>query len=329
MKVFFKYILEHIKTFLFFMLVCLVFLLTMFMFALPAAAVLYALVISAFFGAVIVLLDFKKYYAKHKKLKALKNEIYFTLENLTTSNSMIENDYQELVRIISDAKLSLENETGKRYRELTDYYTIWAHQIKTPIAAMRLNLQSEDTPQNRELSEDLQKIEQYVEMVLCYLRLDSDTNDFVLKEYCLDSIIKQAVKKFSMQFIRRKIYLDYSPLECKVLTDEKWLLFVIEQVLSNSLKYTKKGSILIFLEQPKTLCIKDTGIGISPADLPLIFEKGYTGCNGRSDKKASGIGLYLCRRICNKLGHKITAQSAVGEGTVIKIDLQSENIEVE
>lgn len=314
---------------MFFMLVCLVFLLTMFMFALPVAAVLYAFVISAFFGAVILLLDFKKYYAKHKKLKALQNEIYFTLENLTTSNSMIENDYQELVRVISDAKLSLENETGKRYRELTDYYTIWAHQIKTPIAAMRLNLQSEDTRQNRELSEDLQKIEQYVEMVLCYLRLDSDTNDFVLKEYDLDSIIKQAVKKFSMQFIRRKIHLDYSPLECKVLTDEKWLLFVIEQILSNSLKYTKNGSVLIFLEQPKTLCIKDTGIGISPEDLPLIFEKGYTGCNGRSDKKASGIGLYLCRRICNKLGHKITAQSAVGEGTVIKIDLQSGSIEVE
>lgn len=311
------------------MLVCLVFLITMFMFELPVAAVLYAFVISAFFGAVIVLLDFKKYYVKNKKLSNIKCEICFTLENLPTGNSLTESNYQELIRVVSDAKLSLENETGKRYTELIDYYTVWAHQIKTPIAAMRLNLQSEDTPQNRELSEDLQKIEQYVEMVLCYLRLDSDTNDFILKEYDLDCIIKQAVRKFSIQFIRRKIHLDYSPLECKVLTDEKWLLFVIEQVLSNSLKYTKKGSILISLESPKTLCIKDTGIGISPEDLPLIFEKGYTGCNGRSDKKASGIGLYLCRRICNTLGHKITAQSVVGEGTVIKINLQSENIVVE
>lgn len=329
MKIFLKYILEHIKTFLFFLLVCLVFLLTLFMFELPSAAVLYAFIISAFFGAVIVVLDFIKYYAKHKKLSNIRNEICFALENLPNSNLLIENDYQELIRTLFDAKLLLENQTGKRYRELTDYYTIWAHQIKTPIAAMRLNLQSEDTPQNRELSEDLQKIEQYVEMVLCYLRLDSDTNDFLLKEYDLDSVIRQAVKKFSMQFIRRKISLEYSTIECKVLTDEKWLLFVIEQVLSNSLKYTKKGSIMIYLELPKTLCIKDTGIGISPEDLPLVFEKGYTGCNGRSDKKASGIGLYLCRKICNKLGHKITAQCEVGEGTVIKIDLQSENVEIE
>lgn len=329
MKIFLKYISEHIKTFVFFMLVSLVFLLTFFMFELPAAAVLYAFVISAFFGAVIVVFDFIKYYKKHKRLSRLKNEIYFTLENMPVSSSLIENDYQELIRVVSDEKLLLENETGKRYRELTDYYTIWAHQIKTPIAAMRLNLQSEDTPQNRELSEDLQKIEQYVEMVLCYLRLDSDTNDFVLKEYDLDSIIRQAVKKFSMQFIRRKIRLEYSQVECKVLTDEKWLLFVIEQVLSNSLKYTQKGSIMISIESPKTLCIKDTGIGISPEDLPLIFEKGYTGCNGRSDKKASGIGLYLCRRICKNLGHKITAESEVGKGTVIKIDLKSENVEIE
>lgn len=329
MKTFFKYILEHIKTFLFFMLVCLVFLLTFFMFELPVAAVLYAFVISAFFGAVIIVMDFIKYYAKHKRLSNIKSEICLTLENLPICNSLIEKDYQDLIRSVSDVKLSLENESDKRCRELTDYYTIWAHQIKTPIASMRLNLQSEDTPQNRELSEDLQKIEQYVEMVLCYLRLDSDTNDFVLKEYDLDLIIRQAVKKFSMQFIHRKIRLEYAQVECKVLTDEKWLLFVIEQVLSNSLKYTKKGSILISLESPKTLCIKDTGIGIAPEDLPLIFEKGYTGCNGRSDKKASGIGLYLCRRICNTLGHKITAESEVGKGTVIKIDLKSENVEIE
>lgn len=329
MKIFLKYISEHIKTFSYFLLVGIVFIFTLFMFELPVFAVLYAFIISAFFGAVIVLLDFRKYYVKHKKLNSLKNEIYLTLENLPNVNSHIENDYQELIRVLFDEKLFLENETGKRYAELTDYYTIWAHQIKTPISAMRLNLQSEDTHQNRELNEDLQKIEQYVEMVLCYLRLDSDTNDFILKEYDLDCIIKQAVKKFSMQFIRRKIRLDYTLLDCTVLTDEKWLLFVIEQVLSNSLKYTKSGSIHIYIESPGTLCIKDTGIGISPEDLPMIFEKGYTGCNGRSDKKASGIGLYLCRRICNNLGHKIIVQSEVGNGTIVKIDLNRENIDFE
>ena len=202
-------------------------------------------------------------------------------------------------------------------------------EIKTPIAAMRLTLQSGEMSQSRELSEDLQRIEQYVEMVLCYLRLGSETNDFLIKKYDLDSIIRQAVRKFSSQFIRRKIKLVYEPVGVTVLTDEKWLLFVLEQVLSNALKYTKSGEIEITLEEPKTVCIRDTGIGIAPEDINRIFEKGYTGCNGRTDKKASGIGLYLCRQICGKLGHTITAQSQVGKGTVIKIDLAEAQIEVE
>lgn len=329
MKVFLKYISDHIKILSFFLLSAAVYLFTLFMFKLPLEAVLYAFLISAFLGLIFIITDFRKYYAKHIKLKALKHEICFTLEHLPNVNSLIENDYRNLINILFDEKFSVQNENYKRYTELIDYYTVWAHQIKTPISAMRLNLQSEDTPQNRELNEDLQKIEQYADMVLCYLRLDSDTNDFILKEYDLDKIIKQAVKKFSMQFIRRKIRLEYEPVECNVLTDEKWLLFVIEQVLSNSLKYTKIGSIHIYLESPGTLCIKDTGIGISPEDLPMIFEKGYTGCNGRSDKKASGIGLYLCKRICKNLGHKISVQSEVGNGTIVKIDLNKENIEFE
>ena len=133
--------------------------------------------------------------------------------------------------------------------------------------------------------------------------------------------MRSAVKKFSTQFIRRRINLVYEPLGKKVVTDEKWLSFVVEQVLSNALKYTPSGTVGIYMEEPTTLCISDTGIGIAPEDLPRIFEKGYTGYNGRTDKKASGLGLYLCRRICNNLGHTISASSAAGEGTVIRICL--------
>lgn len=173
------------------------------------------------------------------------------------------------------------------------------------------------------------RIEQYVQMVLCYLRLDSDYTDYVIAEYNLDDIIKQAVKKFSTQFIRKKIKLEYTPLNTTVITDEEWLLFVIEQVLSNALKYTPSGSIAISLEKPKTLCIKDTGIGIAPDDLPRIFQKGYTGYNGRGDKKASGIGLYLCRRICNNLGYSISANSSLEGGTAIYINLNQIKLEKE
>ena len=216
-----------------------------------------------------------------------------------------------------------------RYADMIDYYTIWAHQIKTPIASMRLNLQSEDTAFARRISEDLFRIEQYVEMVLCYLRLDSGSTDYIIREYDLDSIIKQAIKRFAPQFIRRRIQLFYEPVHASVLTDEKWLLFVMEQVLSNALKYTESGSITIVLEAPLTLCIRDTGIGIAPDDLPRIFEKGYTGYNGRSDKKASGIGLYLCRRICKNLGHTITALSSLDAGTEIRLGLAHEKIKIE
>ena len=175
----------------------------------------------------------------------------------------------------------------------------------------------------------MQRIEQYVEMVLTYLRLDSGSTDYVLKKYDLDDIIRQAVRKYASQFIRKKIRLTYEPLSCEVLTDEKWLLFVIEQVLSNALKYTRSGEISITLEAPKTLCIRDTGIGIAPEDLPRIFEKGFTGYNGRNDKKASGIGLYLCRRICSRLNHKIIITSKVDVGTEVRIDLDRKVLEVE
>ena len=211
------------------------------------------------------------------------------------------------------------------YQELVEYYTVWAHQIKTPIAAMRLLLQDADTDEQRALLEQLQS----VEMVLGYLRLESPSSDYVIRNYALDDIVRQAVRKYASQFIRRRLRLEYTPLNVSVITDEKWLLFVIEQVLSNALKYTRSGSVSITLEAPKTLCIRDTGIGIAPEDLPRVFEKGFTGCNGRTDKRATGIGLYLCRRILEKLGHTIAITSTVGEGTTVRIGLQQDALEVE
>lgn len=194
---------------------------------------------------------------------------------------------------------------------------------------LRLLLQDADTDEQRALLEQLQSVEQYVEMVLGYLRLESPSSDYVIRNYLLDDIVRQAVRKYASQFIRRKLRLEYTPLNVSVITDEKWLLFVIEQVLSNALKYTRSGSVSITLEAPKTLCIRDTGIGIAPEDLPRVFEKGYTGSNGRTDKRATGIGLYLCRRILEKLGHTIAITSTVGEGTTVRIGLQQDALEVE
>ena len=205
---------------------------------------------------------------------------------------------------------------------MVDYYTLWAHQIKTPIASMRLTLQNEDSDLARSLSGDLMRVEQYVEMVLVFLRLDSSTTDYVIRRHSLDDIVRPAVRRFAGEFIRRRLRLEYQPLDHTVVTDGKWLGFVVEQVLSNALKYTPEGgSITIDAEAPATLCIRDTGIGITAEDLPRIFDRGYTGRNGRTYRQASGIGLYLCRRICRDLGHTITASSAAGEGTVLRLDL--------
>ena len=206
-----------------------------------------------------------------------------------------------------------ERETANtaRHREMVDYYTAWVHQIKTPIAAMRLTLQLDDTPNGRKLMSQLLRIEQYVDMVLMYLRLDEGTSDYVIRSCDVDEVIRQSLRKFAGEFIDRRLTLHYAPVGLTAVTDEKWLGFVVEQVLSNALKYTPEGgSITIDAEEPATLCIRDTGIGIAPEDLPRIFEKGYTGYNGRGDQKASGLGLALCKRICGNLGASLSAESA-------------------
>lgn len=331
LKLFRDYLLSHKKSIILWAVFAAVFWVTFSLYKLPAEAVLYAAAVCFFIGAAWIAADFASYRRRRIILELLLTEITLTADNLPEPRNAEEEAYQKLIKTLSAYKQSLEDEMNGRYTDMIDYYTLWAHQIKTPIAAMRLTLQSEDSRQNRELSEDLQRIEQYVEMVMCYLRLGSDTNDFVIKKYDLDSIVRQAVRKLSSQFIRKKIKLVYEPLPLNttVLTDEKQLLFVVEQVLSNAVKYTKAGSVEITLEQPKTLVIRDTGIGIAAEDVSRVFEKGYTGYNGRTDKKASGLGLYLCRLICGKLGHKISLRSEAGVGTEVRIELSETEIETE
>ncbi|MEQ8197417.1 MAG: ATP-binding protein [Clostridiaceae bacterium] len=212
-----------------------------------------------------------------------------------------------------------------KHTEMIDYYTLWAHQIKTPIAAMRLLLQSDQTEQNKELLGQTFRIEQYVEMVLGYLKIHSPSSDLVLQNYRLLEIIRHCIRKYAHIFIGKNIALELKEMDCTVLTDEKWLEFAVEQIISNALKYTNSGKISIYMEdeEKKILVIEDTGIGITEEDLPRVFEKGFTGYNGRMDKKATGIGLYLCKKILDKLSHRITVISKVNVGTKVKIHLSS------
>lgn len=329
MKLFLQYMNQRRRGILIFLSFCAIFAVSFALYRLPVEAVLYPAFLCGSLGLILLIMDFRRVREKHRTLECIRSMTDAIESTFPKIDSIEEEDYQRIVRLLQEEQAQFRTDAAKRYEDMVDYYTIWAHQIKTPIASMRLTLQNEDSPQSRKLSGDLFRIEQYVEMVLMFLRLDSDSTDYVIREYDLDSIVRQAVKKFAGEFISRKLRLVYEPLNTKVITDEKWLSFVIEQVLSNALKYTSSGSITISMEAPKTLYIRDTGMGIAAEDLPRIFEKGYTGYHGRADKKASGIGLYLCRRICTNLRHRITAESRVDEGTVITIDLAQTRIEVE
>ena len=206
-------------------------------------------------------------------------------------------------------------------KEAEEYYMLWAHQIKTPISAMNLLLQAGEADP-KILSAELFKIEQYVEMVLHYLREKQMSQDMVLNRYSLSEIIKTAIKKYSRLFILQKIKLNFEPMEVTVLTDEKWLLFALEQIISNALKYTNEGSVSIYMdkENENLLIIEDTGIGISAEDLPRVVERGFTGYNGRSNQKSTGLGLYLTKEVLKKLGHRLQLESQVGKGTKVMID---------
>lgn len=306
-----------------------IFLLVFALYRLPVEAVAYAAAVCGVICLGVGIWDISRWSQRRHLLQNLEQEVLNTLDNLPEPGSYLEEDYQVLLHSLFQAKALQTAEQSRRFQNMTDYYTLWAHQIKTPIAAMDLILQTQNVPETGSLKQELFQIQQYVDMVLCYLRLDSETTDFVIRTYDLDGIIRQVLRKFAPVFIRKRLQLRYEPVACSVLTDEKWLQFVLEQVLSNAAKYTAKGSVTIRLEHPKTLVISDTGLGIAPEDLPRIFEKGYTGQIGRVDKRSTGIGLYLCRRILGQLGHSISARSTPGRGTSIYIYLEQKQLQLE
>ena len=299
MKLFLRYLKSRLGVLLLFAAFALILTCSFLLYRLPVQAVLYPAALCLVIGAAALVLDFLRIRRRHRLLGDL-SEMESELPGAETDRSA-----------------------------MVDYYTLWVHQIKTPIASMRLRLQEEDTAQARSLLADLGRVERYVSMVLTYLRLEEGASDYVIRETDLDSVLRPVLRQFAGEFISRRLKLDYTPAQAKVLTDEKWLSFVVEQVLSNALKYTPAGTVSVYMESPSVLCVRDTGIGIAPEDLPRIFDRNYTGLAGRMDKRASGIGLNLCKRVCDNLGHGISVESAPDRGTVVRIDLGTRKLEIE
>lgn len=299
----------------------------------------YAAVLDAILLLITVLVGFFRY---SSKVKALSNALKRPVEEqaqLPEATDDVEILYHRLLENQSIARSESESSAAIRQSQMRDYYSMWVHQIKTPISAMKLLLEAEreelgqlicDDEQSQCLLSDnmdsfedeLFRIEEYVSMALQYQRVSSTENDFVLEKVSVDGVIRDTIKKYAKIMIRRHIGINYSGTGQEVYTDGKWLAFMLEQILSNAIKYTPQGGVTIETAEEKDrffITIKDTGIGIKAEDLPRVFEKGYTGYNGHADKKATGIGLYLCRQMADKLGHTIRMESEIGKGTKVWI----------
>ena len=301
--------------------------------------VVYAAALDAILLLITALIGFFRY---SSKVKALSNALKRPVEEqaqLPEATDDVEMLYQRLLENQSIARSESESSAAIRQSQMRDYYSMWVHQIKTPISAMKLLLEVEreelgqlicDDEQSQYLLSDnmdsfedeLFRIEEYVSMALQYQRVSSTENDFVLEKVSVDGVIRDTIKKYAKIMIRRHIGINYSGTGQEVYTDGKWLAFMLEQILSNAIKYTPQGVVTIETAEEKDrffITIKDTGIGIKAEDLPRVFEKGYTGYNGHADKKATGIGLYLCRQMADKLGHTIRIESELGKGTKVWI----------
>lgn len=296
---------------------------------LPLEAVLYPALICLVLGTIWLGVDIRRCYQHHELLQRLKECITACTEELPATDLVEARDYQEMISLLLKERARLEMQMTERYEDMIRYYTLWVHQIKTPIASMKLQLQNMDDERSRRLSLELRHIEQYVDMVLAFLRLGSDSTDYVFREVALDDIVRSAIRSFSGDFIQKKLRVEVQPTHLRIVTDEKWLRFVMEQLLSNAIKYTSAGGVKVYLEAPCTLCIRDTGIGIAKEDLPRLGQNGFTGLNGRMEDKASGLGLHLCHQVCAALGYGIAIESEIDKGTCVKINLHKRALQVE
>ena len=291
-----------------------------FLFEEAADVLYYSLTILTFVTIIMVAWDLFRSYQSYK--------LAYLYEEITPLSPL---EFY-LAQTLENARENQKNQTEegcKRYTDLMDYYTLWVHQIKTPIAASQLLVQDVTDRNIRSLLEqEIFKIDAYTHLVLQYLRLENFHDDLQLKQVALEQLVKEVVRKYSLFFIQKGLTINLDDLDVKVISDEKWLLVIIEQVLSNSLKYTKNGGIEVYFKD-NTLYLKDSGIGIKDSDILRVFERGFSGYNGRLTQQSSGLGLYLSKKIADQLGHDISISSQVGQGTTVSIHFQKQKLAID
>ncbi len=296
------------------------------LYGLPLRPVFYALILMGSVLLLFIALDFWRFAGRIRNLEAKKAQAPFGAWDYP-AHGPEEMLFAEIIEKIKSDYQNMEQRQKREKAVAAQYYALWSHQAKTPLAAIQLLLQ-EEHPDRNALEQSVFQAQQYVDMALQYQRLNDSANDLLLRRCVLEEIVKQAVKEVSILFIHKKIRLVLGSLQEEVLTDSKWLQFVISQLLTNAVKYTSSGSVFVWYEGT-TLYIRDTGIGIRQEDLPRIFEWGYTGCNGHMQSQSTGIGLNLCKRALTMLGHTIAIRSQPGCGTTVEIGLARQELETE
>ena len=290
----------------------------------------YLLMLELFVLGVIMTVDLIRYKARVKQVEDLLKRPVAEQSYNVEAKDILEERYVDLIHAQEKSRVDTENISARSSKDMEQYYNIWVHQIKTPISGMNVLLQSmEPTEEVGELQNQLFSVEQYVDMALQYQKIKSTTNDFSFAEIPLNKVIRENIRKYARLFIAKKLAVRYEETALRVLTDEKWISFVLGQIITNAVKYSDKGSITISAYEDECntyLSVKDEGIGISSEDLPRVFERGYTGYNGRADKKSTGIGLFLCKSVTRMLGHKIQISSEPGKGTEVTIIFSKQRI---
>jgi signal transduction histidine kinase len=290
--------------------------------------ILYINLVTSTFFIIYLITRYLYYRSYYKSLSDIvENERDEIINRLPKPKS-----YEQILfhKVLTSLNNEQKDKIEKLYEQKKDYeefITSWVHQVKTPISVNRLLIESNLDSPNKEtlnsIEEELDKIENYIEQALYYSKIDDFSKDYLINEVGIDRLVKEAVKKQAKTFIYKKINIEIDNIDLAVTTDKKWLSFILDQVLSNALKYTSdRGRIKIYgliEDKAQKLIIEDNGIGIKSEDLNRVFDKGFTGYNGRENYKSTGIGLYLSKKLARKLGHDIVIESKYGEYTKITI----------
>lgn len=320
-----SYIKKNLKIYLLLIVFIFIFVLIFYLYNLPFEALFYSGSLCFVAAVIMSIIDFNNYRKSYIDLKYLESNILNSMEDLPRSLDIRVEYYQKIIERLHNEVEKLKIEDNKKMEGLVDYYSMWIHQIKTPIAAINFLLDNEEIDV-KAFRQELFKIERYVEMVLTYIRLGSETSDYVITSINLDEVVRENIKKYATLFINKKIKLNYVSHETYVISDKKWLGFAFEQLLSNAIKYTKSGGEISINISESKLIIEDNGIGIYEEDLPRIFEQSFTGLNGRYEKKSSGLGLYLCKKTLDKLQHKIEITSEINKGTKVIVSFPKKDM---